>query len=215
MPQSQISMCAKYSDRIQKPVALAVEGADLLYLLLSQIKNRPEYDKIQLFNFGSVEDLGGWLETFKTLSDFTTVKVIGIIRDAEENASAAEQAVKGALAKFGMSIPTDSAVISLGTPKVGYLILPHGKEQGCLENCLLDAASGTPLANCASAFLNCVDTPARNSNWRAKVQVHAMIAGSSEPQITLGDSAKAGLWDFNHPSLKVIIDFIRALNDAV
>jgi hypothetical protein len=54
-----------------------------------------------------------------------------------------------------------------------------------------------------------------NDNHRAKVLVHALIAGHVEnPAMSLGQSALAGMWNFDHPSLKIMLDFIRMMRDA-
>ena len=47
--------------RLQKPIAIAVEGADWFYLLLNQIKNQSEFEDIQLFDFGGTSQLGSFL----------------------------------------------------------------------------------------------------------------------------------------------------------
>jgi hypothetical protein len=54
-----------------------------------------------------------------------------------------------------------------------------------------------------------------NPNHIAKLKVHAHIAGcGSNPAMTLGQSGSTGLWDFQHPSLRVMIDFIELMRDA-
>ena len=83
-----------------------------------------------------------------------------------------------------------------------------------MEHALLDALTPELKIECAKDFLRCVDELGHKDNWRAKVQVHALIAACEDPSSTLGQSAKKGLWDFGRPSLKKIIDFVKQLADA-
>jgi hypothetical protein len=199
---------------IKRPVALVVEGVDLLHLIRSQIMDDPSLDRVQLFDFGSIDDLPAWLRLFVTLSGFNAVETLGVIRDAEYSSASAIDAVKSAMISVGYTPPTRVLEIAPGRPNLGYMILPHDQDSGCVEDSLLASVDGLPSVACVKRFLACVDDGSRNSNWRAKVQVHAMIAGSRYPNLTLGDSAKAGLWDFTKPPLRVILDFVRSLNDA-
>lgn len=38
---------------LQKPIAIAVEGADYFYFLLNRLKNNAEFEQVQLFDFGA------------------------------------------------------------------------------------------------------------------------------------------------------------------
>ena len=52
-------------------------------------------------------------------------------------------------------------------------------------------------------------------NWKAKAMVHALIAVSEKPELTLGESGAARLWDVAHPSLKVVGDFLNMLSTGL
>jgi hypothetical protein len=204
-------MCARFSNRIEKPIAVAVEGADFLYLLLSQIQDVQEFRNIQLFDFGSVDSLQGWLRVFKSSPEFSRLHTLAIIRDAEDNADQAVSAIQQALRSNLLPVPSACLELASGTPNIGFLVVPHGSANGCIENSLLLACQSQANLPCVEQFLECVDNPARNDNWRAKVKVHALIAASENPTSTLGESARAGLWNFSAPSLQVIVDFFRSL----
>lgn len=196
---------------IKKPVAIVVEGADYLYLLLSQIDGPPEFDEVQLWNYSDVGNVKRWLELFKALPDFATVTAIGVIRDAEENRELLTRATQKAFLKTGFKVPSESLEVTDGTPRTGMLIMPNGEPSGCLEHAVLSAVKPEAPVECAEQFQKCVDDGSRNDNWRAKVKVHALIAASRKPSQTLGQSAKSGLWDFDAPSLRIMLDFIRSM----
>jgi hypothetical protein len=195
-------------------VNVAVEGQDYFHVILEQIKNDPELQEIQLWDFTG-DDTGSlprWLRLFKTLEGFSEkVRAIGIIRDAEDDAVAMTQSVATALRNNGFDAPSAPLRISSSKPAVGFLLLPHGRNSGCLEHAILEAAGAQLPLRCAEEFLECVDDGQRNENWRAKVKVHALIAATKNPACTLGQSAKAALWDFHHPSLSVIKGFLKGL----
>lgn len=202
---------------ILRPVNVAVEGQDYFHTLLEQIKDDPEFQDIQLWNFAGDDsgNLARWLDLFRTLEGFAEkVRAIAIIRDAEDNAAAMTRRVVGALKDNGFDAPDDPLCISSSRPAVGFLLLSHERDSGCLEHAMLEAASSHLPLQCAEDFLKCVDDGQRNENWRAKVKVHALIAASKNPAFTLGQSAKAGLWNFDHPSLSVVRDFLKRLCEA-
>ena len=197
------------ASEIKKPVAIVVEGADYLHLLLSQIDGPPEFDEVQLWNYSDVGNVKRWLELFKDLPDFATVAAIGVIRDAEENRESLISATQKAFSETGFNAPGKSLDVTNGVPRTGMLIMPNGEPSGCLEHAVLSAVKPDSHVECAKQFQKCVDDGSRNDNWRAKVKVHALIAASRKPSQTLGQSAKSGLWDFDAPSLRIMLDFIR------
>jgi len=206
---------------IFKPVVIAVEGLDYLHLLLSQLDGRPEFDEVQLVDcFEADADLKGNLEILLKSSAFQRkqVRALGVIRDAEHDHRAVGNSLHSSLNAVGVPVPSSPMAIERGRPHVGYLLVPHNRPSGCLEDACLDA-SVLPREHvaCTQRFLECISQhiPHDNPNWRAKVKVHALIAGSGKnPAMTLGQSAKAGLWDFTHESLHVMLDFIRIIRDA-
>ncbi len=203
--------------RIVKPVAVAVEGGDYLYMLLGQIKNDPDLQDVQLWDFKGREggDLLRWLRLFTTLDGYRqTIRALGIIRDAEADARRCFQSTCQAFRGAGLEPPQHPMEVGTARPAVGVLLMPHGKPSGCLEHAMLEAAGpGVPL-HCAEDYLQCVGADAANDNWNAKVKVHALIAAAKNPAWTLSESALGGMWDFGHPSLAVMKAFMRRLSSA-
>jgi hypothetical protein len=206
---------------IEQPVAIAVEGLDYFYTLLSQIKDAPDLQDVQLWDFMELGKgkLSRWLSLFKTMEGFEDrIRAIGVIRDAEDDAAGMAESIKSALGNNGFSIPDEPMSVTSGRPAVGFLLIPHGADSGCLEHAILQAASPDLPMQCVEQYLDCVENGSRNpnSNWRAKLKVHALIAAGTNPAWTLGQSVGAGLWDMKHVAVRVMVDFIRKLSrDAV
>ena len=201
---------------IEKPVAVAVEGKDYFYTLLNQIEDAPDLQDVQLWDFkrSGNGELSRWLSIFKTLEGFEDrVRAIGVIRDAQGNAAGMADSIKSAFRNNGFPIPDGPMVVTSGRPTVGFLLIPHGADSGCLEHAVLQAASPDLPMQCVEQYLDCVENGSRNPNpnWRAKVKVHALIAAGEKPARTLSESARAGLWDFGHPALRVMKEFLRKL----
>jgi hypothetical protein len=200
---------------ITKSTLIAVEGLDYLHLLLrSPIVNEPQFNQSVLlwdFKEGGVT-LGQFLGVVRSQRNFGMIKKLGLIFDAEFSAATAAQSVRGHLQNQGFVVPAQSNLIAAGQPAVAYLVMPDGKNTGCLEHACLEACAKPNLVPCADAFLQCVGGQGLNQNWQAKLRVHSIIAGSvGNPAMTLGESGAAGIWDFAHPALASMLDFIRAL----
>ena len=104
--------------------------------------------------------------------------------------------------------------VTPGKPAVGFLLIPHGEDSGCLDHAVLQAVTPGLPVQCVEEYLKCVENGNThpNPNWRAKLKVHALIATGKNPAWTLGQSVSAGLWNMEHTALRVMIDFIRKLS---
>jgi hypothetical protein len=199
---------------IQTSVAILVEGSDYFYSLLPKLDGPAEFADVQLWDFSSKGTTPEqFVAMFQTLNGYADkVNAIGIIRDAETDAQARCMEVQQVFEKHGLGVPAKSREVLAGNPTTGFLIMPHGETSGCLEHALLSAVNAKARLNCVKDYLTCADQKAKNDNWRAKMQVHSLIAASEAPAATLGQSVvKTDLWDFSQPSLGIMLDFIRDL----
>lgn len=231
----------EYCRSFPRKVAVAVEGIDFFHLLRSQY-NLERTDDICLYDFCARTNVGGleprtqsggtllqgWLRAFGDRKPTAAVKVLGIIRDAEDDASRQFQSVCKALENAGLPQPAGPAEITWNrerTLAVGVLLVPVDKPGGCIEHAVYEAIADPHVKPCVDTFLACVEQsrlaqdpnrPIRGDDhaldrWRAKLRVHAAIAASNRPEATLGDSAQANLWDFQAPSLRPVVEFIERL----
>jgi len=202
---------------IEKPVAVAVEGLDFFYTLLNQLKDAPDLQDVQLWDFMKIGrgKLSRWLSMFKTQEGFEDrVRAVGVIRDAEGNAAGMADSIKSAFEDNGFPVPDGPMAVTSGRPAVGFLLTPHGADSGCLEHAVLQAASPDLPMHCVEKYLDCIENGSihPNPNWRAKMKVHALIEAGENPASTLSESVSAGLWDMEHAALRVMLDFIRKLS---
>ncbi len=208
----------KRDQSIKRPVAHCRGGDDYFHSLLPILDGPREFDDVQLWDFSGIPfgSAARWVSLFKTLKGYDTVRAIGLIRDAEEDAAAKADELRGAFRNAGLAVPPNPGQIMPATPSTGYLIIPSGQPSGCIEDAFLDAVLPEAQIACARKFLECVDRLERNNAWRSKVLVHSLISASDKPSSTLGQSVKQGkLWDFIRPSLSAILDFVRGLVNAM
>lgn len=200
---------------ISKPVIVLVEGLDYLYLLLkSPLVRNPLFQKhVQLLNFkegGST--LTQYIGLLLLMRDFDLVSHLGVVCDAEFGYAGMCTSVRDALRQHGFAASERPAEVAGDSPKVAYLVIPHDGSDGCLEHACLSACTKPGLIPCVEKFRDCVGGAQLNANWQAKLMVHALIAGSgNNPALTLGESAETGLWDFAHPGLDAILQFVLTL----
>lgn len=205
-------MSERESRSIKKPIAVAVEGKDYVYTLLSQIDGPPEFNDVQLWDFcEGGQGFQQWLSSFQTLRNFDTIRSLGVIRDAEDSSIKTAGNLQRAFEVCGLKVPEKSKQLAEGNPHTAFLVIPDGDPIGCLEDAMIKAALSDIPMRCVNEFLACADNPKRNDNWRAKVRVHSLIAASVNPAATLGQSSQLSLWNFQHASLAVMVDFIRML----
>ncbi len=202
------------------PYIVLVEGKNPMKLIQA-IFNPPQ---IKLVDFGSKDNLRTELKNMANEFMRTDAKVkrLGVIRDAEESSSSTRQSIRDAFLATGFLAPDEAMRLSAVNSKgisTAFLILPQGKDSGCLEHGCLDAYQDSANLACVDALINCVEKPKKEpkalDNWLAKAKVHALIAVSKKPEWTLGESGKANLWNRAHPSLGVIGDFLNLLRNGV
>jgi|GEM_PF-2344141 len=201
-----------YTPKLDKPVLLLVEGANAFYFLKSLFLSRPEFHDIFAYDFGSISQLKLQMETIAKAPSFRRfTKAVGVVRDAELDPSSAIDSIRGAYRSAGMSEPKVDGCVLPGSPATGFFLFPGNGGSGCLENACLGAYRNQPELDCAKGFLICAGRAARNANWQAKAVVHALIAISDKPEMTLGESARAGLWDPTVPELAAAEKFLKEL----
>ncbi len=205
-----------YEPSPDKPAVLLIEGKNPLYFIDRVF--RPQ--RTALLDFGSISALQDQLRAIMAARDFFThVKRVGIVRDAEESSQAAAQSIRGALKAAHLPVPAHSGELYAATNggiATAFLILPDARDSGCFEHAVLDAFPGDRERDCVNALIHCVPKPelahpGAMDNWEAKAKVHALIATSKKPEMTLGESGQAGLWNASHPSLLVIKTFLDNL----
>ena len=202
---------------ITKEALLLVEGKDPLRFFEILCKHLGLSQQLQIMNFGGVNQLRGFLVGLPGASGFADVKSIGIIRDAETNATGAFQSVTASLGRAGLATPAKPEQLSWdGQPAVGILILPGQGRPGMLETLLCETFADAPENCCIDAFFKCVeqcpDSDVRNPD---KARVRAFLATKRDPYPSVGVAAREGYWNLDHEALEPARTFLQAVAAAV
>ena len=198
---------------ITAPSQLLVEGNDpknFMEAFLDHLPISPSPSTIQIQNFGGVDELQEFLSAFVKMPDFGTITKIGVIRDAETNATGAFQSVQSSLQNAGLQAPNAVGTPSGGNPAVTVLILPGNGQSGMLETLLCKTFVGTKKDKCLDNFFKCIpgNIP---QNMMPKARAHAWIATQQAPHVSVGVAAKKRFWNLNHVALNPVRDFLMSL----
>jgi len=193
---------------------IAVEGKDELNLL-GALKDQLGIGNIEIRCLGGKYSFSTKLKSLMITPGFISVVSLGVMRDANSNASATFQSVCEALRNTGLPVPTQPltpAKADQGKPQVVVLIVPHGASKGMLEDICLQSVGEDPALTCVEAYFECLT---RNlgklpSNL-SKAKVHAFLSSRDEPDLRLGEAAQAGYWPWTHQAFDQVRQFLSLL----
>ena len=195
-------------NRVRKARLLLVEGDTDVDLFL-RLCQREGISNIQIVPYYGKNNFRNVLGVLRVQSGFEAVNHLGIVRDADTDAQAALRSVQDALAHTGLPLPGQSVTWGEGALRTLIQIMPPGRSEGCLET-LLWRAIPESIASCIDDYIKCTRVPSPGSR-HAKARVYAYIATQKKPELRLGESARAGYWDFDHPAFDPLKEFIRCL----
>jgi len=208
-----------------KPVYLLVEGNDekmLLEYLCKHLQKQDAsqwsgIDNIQIEVAGGVTQISEALSALGLASNFSEVRVLGIIRDAENDPDQARTIIQDALRKNRLAVPEESFIPAKGTPHILMLIIPPDKP-GMLEDLCLLSIRDSPIMPCIDSFFTCVEENQKTAgdnknkpNNMKKAKVHAFLSTRPDPQVALGGGAQRGYWDLDSPAFTLLRDFLSQI----
>jgi hypothetical protein len=129
----------------ERPIVIVVEGLDYLYFLLGQIRDREEFREVMLWDYAEGMTLRDALGLLCDQNHFRDMRAVGVITDAEESRSAAEQRVKSALESNDLPTPPQQLTAAAGQPFTGFLVMPHDQLSGKFLPRLIDSCGGFGL----------------------------------------------------------------------
>lgn len=200
---------------IETPAQLLVEGrtAEIFFRELVEFLNLQA--QLQVRDFGDIDNLTAYLETFTQLEKFIEkVTSIGIIRDAEDKpATSAFSSVCDSLKAVKIEPPQNIGMAEQKAIKVGVFILPDCQNKGMLETlCLASLSDQLVTLACMNGYFDCLETNGITlPKNMAKARTWAFLATQnlSDPQV--GRAAQAKIFPWNNDAFKPLREFIAAL----
>jgi hypothetical protein len=191
---------------------LVVEGKDAFRFFKFLLQDLELLSEIEIRNFGGVSELADYLETLMGTSGWHLVTSLGIVRDAEANATPAFQSVRSALRKVNLSEPEHPMTVAAGQPRVSVFILPDCIHPGMLETLCLQAVGDDPAMPCIDQYFQCLQNQAiALPENMPKARLQAFLASRSRPGLKLGEAADTGYWPWANPTFDPLKQFLRAL----
>ena len=197
---------------LESEYILIVEGKDECYLINRLLKKMGLQDKIQIMNVVGVKKIKPTLKAITFLPEFSSVKAVGIIRDADKNAQDAFKSISNAL-KF-CDFPTPNKMLSIAKeedkPAVSVMILPDCKSPGTLEDLVLASLEDDPAISCIEIFFKCLDNTKNleKPKYPKKAKLQAFFSSRKYFIKDMGIAAQKDYFDWNHKAFDQIKDFL-------
>ena len=200
--------------KIRAERLLLVEGRDEVNLFRALIchcfVDKPD---IQVIDAGGKDKFSRNLKAIRTAAlAGSTLRVIGVIRDADENARQAFESVCDSVRSVNYGPPANHSEFSSNSPAIGIFIVPDGAEPGAIETLCRRSRQGDDTATCVDEYLKCLEErSAMCSRNVDKSFAHAYLAAMSDPVARVGEGALQGAWDFASPAFAALSQFLRQL----
>ena len=186
---------------INEPKQVIVEGNDdvRLFRALATHLNIPNIE-VRQYGGGDGRNLRRFLRTLTNSPGFTNIRSLAVVADANSSRDGRVQSIQDALSNAGLPTPASPLEIaSDGRIRVGYLVVPHNRGSGMIEDVCLDSVKIDPAMECIDRYFECIERSAVSGPrevWGAKARVHAFLASRDRPDLRLGEAAEAGIWEF-------------------
>lgn len=197
---------------ITKSKQLLVEGRDA-EIFFQAFLNQLGLSDFQIQNFGGISELRPFLKALSITPDFTSIVTsVGIIRDAESNASNAFRSACGALERVGLDVPHQPLTPTTGNPLVNICILPCNEVSGMLETLCLQTVIHDPAMMCIEQYFQCLERQlGKLPGNLPKAKIQAFLASRNKSGLRLGEAAHKGYWIWSSPVLEPVKDFLQSL----
>ena len=197
--------------RIVKSKVLAVEGYDERSFFKKLLEDIGIIDEVQIIVIEGKDKFIKKLPILIKQSEFDTVEVFAVIRDADKNADDSFVSVSNIIKGEELMPPEEQGQYSVDKPRVGIFIMPGDSAEGMLEDLCLSTVQDHEAMNCVNSFVDCAEKLSESpKNWsRAKAQI--FLAALPKIRNSVGFGALHGCWDMSSPALDDIKKFLELM----
>jgi hypothetical protein len=195
---------------ITQPVQLLVEGNDALAFFIALLE-KMKIQNIQVQNFGGNDELPEFLAGFVDAPNFAqNVISLGIVRDAEINATSAFQSVCSALDSAQFPKPEQPETLTGSEPRISILILPDANTPGMLETVCLRVVADDPVMMCIDEYFKCINQKGLCPRLMDKARLQAFLASRTEQEL-LGHAVRNNYISWESKEFDHIKRFLNSL----
>jgi len=195
------------NEKFNKSIVILVEGKTDKIFFEDLIKFIRRESDIQVVAIEGKDKLKSLIK----FSDFSLVKILVVVQDADNYPKRAFQSIRDTLKDLGFFIPSRPYEISDGNPKMAIIILPDEDEKGDLESLIVEHLKNRLEFICVEGFVDCVKNFSIDLKKLSKTKLYAYISITSEPDANFDTFIKRKNIDFTNERFKKLIDFIKSL----
>lgn len=201
-------------DNVASDALLLVEGIDDARFCDAFLRKGLQQTSVQIAEVGGTPKFRPFItSTLKAAENLPNLRRMGIVTDADTDATAAFQRIRNALLSAGFPAPlrvwesTQSENLT-----VSIAVLPDGSAPGDLEGLCLRSIAGAPLTACVDEYIACARAAGQEISEPNKASLHAYLAAAgSQPGRRIGEAAEAGVWDWQSPAFDQVRQFLLDL----
>ena len=200
--------------RLIQPKLLIGEGHEEVVFFSAFLKHLGIND-VQIEDYRGKYRLHQYFRALQLRPNFVQLRSLGIVRDADTDATSAFESVRDVLHDAGLAVPGASGQVAGVNVRVGVWIMPDGWSPGMLEDLCLTAVQNDPAMPCVNDYFTCSShSGLPQPNNLAKARVHAWLASRVEPDLRLGEAAEKGYWPWESSAFEPLKSFFQTLYAA-
>jgi hypothetical protein len=146
------------------------------------------------------------------------VKALGVIRDADQDATYAFHSIRNDLQAVRLPVPEVLETLVGHNPRVGVMLLPGGNRIGMLEDLCLDSiAQDSVFLHCVTKYFQCLEQQGivLRDNVISKAKIQVFLASREKPGLRLGEAAGKGYWPWDNQVFEPLKIFLQQIVEGV
>lgn len=199
---------------IKRENILVVEGTDDEGIFLCLAKHLSILSSLQVISIGGKIDYPGLRAVVSVPNFRSTVKALGIVRDADDDPNAAFQSIKDTLNRLRLPSPTIYGDFPKdGRLRTGILILPDKDKKGTIEDILINVSEkqDAKRKDCINGFVECLVSKEIKLLKINRTKIYTYLSTFDEPGKRIREAARAGYWNWEDNGFSIMRDFLKKL----
>jgi len=167
---------------------------------------------VTIEQYGGKDNLKHFLQGLSKRPEFARqeVKSMAILRDADENLSAAFASVRDTLRQNNFEAPDANEAFTEKPMKVGVFIVGVDG-RGMVEDLCLKTVCHRTEFECVETFSRCIAQNVGRKALTSKEKVRVWMAWQEDYDSRVGKAATKGYWPWDSPAFDGLKQFLRAL----
>jgi hypothetical protein len=140
---------------INSQFVLFVEGKDELNVF-SKMTSEMDFASLQIIDVGGQDNFRIRVEALASQRAFRDIRLLGIVRDKEEDGAAAFESIRETLTRVGLPCPASPGEVAGVEKRVLVALLPPNQNDGCVETMFVQAVEVVEAGRCHDTLRECI-----------------------------------------------------------